>query len=196
MSKVFNQKGKAAPKEKIDVRKVKIPSHRYSALKTSWMEIYTPLVEHCRLEVRMNLKTRSVEMRPSKETPDAGLLTKAADFIEAFVKGFEVQDAIALIRLDDIYLDSFEVKDVKTLDGDSLARCIGRMSGTHGKTKFTIENLTRTRIVVADTHIHIMGSFQNTKIARDAMVDLIRGSPATKVYAKLRGVMNRVNESV
>eukprot|EP01064_Diplonema_japonicum_P031899 TRINITY_DN5850_c0_g1_i1.p1 TRINITY_DN5850_c0_g1~~TRINITY_DN5850_c0_g1_i1.p1 ORF type:complete len:203 (+),score=34.22 TRINITY_DN5850_c0_g1_i1:23-610(+) len=194
MSKIF-AKPNADKEKKIEIRRVKIPQHRYSGLKKSWMEIYTPLVEQCFLEVRMNLKNRSVEIRPSKETPDLGLLTKAEDFVRAFVLGFEVSDAVALLRLDDIYLDSFEVKDVKTLEGDSLSRCIGRMSGTHGKTKFTIENLTRSRIVLADTHIHIMGSFQNTKIARDAMVDLVRGSPATKVYAKLRGIMNRVNDS-
>lgn len=136
----------------------------------------------------------------------------------------DAQDAIALLRLDDLYIECFEVKDVKTLRGEHLARCIGRMAGawaarqgcacTHpvraglllsgwrpvllpgcalccmlprppfttlchwhivptccsapcatappaagknGKTKFTIENATRTRIVLADTKIHILG---------------------------------------
>lgn len=64
-----------------------------------------------------------------------------------------------------------------------------------GKTKFTIENATRTRIVLADTRIHILGSFQNIKVARDAICSLILGSPPGKVYSKLRSVCARLNDS-
>ena len=64
-----------------------------------------------------------------------------------------------------------------------------------GKTKFTIENATRTRIVLADTRIFILGSFQNIRVARDAICSLIMGSPAGKVYSKLRGVCARLNDS-
>lgn len=32
-------------------------------LKRHWMEIYTPLVEHMKLQVRMNIKSRTVEIR-------------------------------------------------------------------------------------------------------------------------------------
>eukprot|EP00008_Paramoeba_atlantica_P008681 CAMPEP_0201493338 /NCGR_PEP_ID=MMETSP0151_2-20130828/37381_1 /ASSEMBLY_ACC=CAM_ASM_000257 /TAXON_ID=200890 /ORGANISM="Paramoeba atlantica, Strain 621/1 / CCAP 1560/9" /LENGTH=130 /DNA_ID=CAMNT_0047880661 /DNA_START=307 /DNA_END=695 /DNA_ORIENTATION=- len=120
------------------------------------------------------------------ECDHSGLLQKAEDFVRAVVLGFEVADALALLRLDDIYLDGFEVKDVKTLRGENLSRCIGRMSGSHGKTKFALENITRTRIVIADTHLHLMGHVQNIRFAKDALVDLIRGSPAAKVIAKTR----------
>lgn len=179
-----------------EVRSIKIPHHRFPPLKKVWMEIYTPIVEQLKLEIRMNLKNRSVDIRTCEATPEKSYIQKAEDFVNAVIAGFEVKDAMALLRMEDIFIEGFEVKDVRAnLQGDNLSRCIGRMSGSHGKTRYTVENVTRTRIVIADTHIHIMGTTQNIRVARDAICDLIRGSPAAKVYNRIRSVMNRVNDT-
>ncbi|KAK7037957.1 Pre-rRNA-processing protein PNO1 [Favolaschia claudopus] len=184
--------GKTALKS--ETRRIPIPPHRMTPLKKDWVNIFGPLTEILGLQVRMNVQRKCVEARTSKATKDIGALQKGADFVKAFALGFDVNDAIALLRLDDLYLDSFEIKDVKTLHGDHLSRAIGRIAGQDGKTKFTIENASRTRIVLADTKIHIMGSFQNIKIARDAIVSLILGSPPGKVYAGLRTVSSRMRQ--
>lgn len=183
-----------APLRKSESRKVPIPPHRMTPLKGSWAKIYPPLVEHLKLQVRMNLKDRAVELRSSKHTTDVSALQKGADFIRAFSLGFDVDDAIALLRLDDLYIETFEVKDVKTLNGDHLSRAIGRIAGKDGKTKFAIENTTRTRVVLADSKIHILGGFQNIRIAREAIVTLILGAPPGKVYGNLRTIAARQKE--
>ncbi|KAI9592604.1 pre-rRNA-processing protein PNO1 [Syncephalis fuscata] len=179
---------------KAESRKVAIPPHRMSPLKRDWLKVYSPLVEHMKLQVRMNIRSKTVELRTCKQTTEASALQRGADFVKAYALGFEMEDAIALLRLDDLYIDTFEIKDVKTLQGDNLARAIGRIAGKDGKTRFTIENASKTRIVLADTKIHILGSFQNIKIARDAVVSLILGSPPGKVYNTLRTISSRMKE--
>lgn len=74
-----------------------------------------------------------------------------------------------------------------------------------GKTKFAIENATRCRIVLADqtydwlcgflfSRIHIMGSYANIAIARNAICNLIMGSPPSKVYNQMKQVAARQRE--
>lgn len=71
-------------------RKVVIPAHRLTPLRAAWLKIYTPLVEHLKLQVRFNTKARAVEMRTSEWTVESGALQKASDFVRAFTLGYDV----------------------------------------------------------------------------------------------------------
>ncbi|KAL0129037.1 hypothetical protein PUN28_004024 [Cardiocondyla obscurior] len=176
-------------------RKISVPAHRYSPLKENWLKIFTPITEHLKLQIRFNLKSRNVEIRTAPETPDISYLQKAADFVKAFICGFEIEDALALLRLDDLFVESFEIQDVRQqIKGDHQSRAIGRLAGKGGRTKFTIENVTKTRIVLADSKIHILGSFQNIQLARRAICNLILGSPPSKVYGQLRNIASKITE--
>jgi RNA-binding protein PNO1 len=187
----LNSKQKGMTKQ---LRRVPVPPHRLTPLKASWMAMIQPLVEHMKLQVRMNTKRRAVELRNSDETDDIGALQKGADYFRAFMLGFDQPDAVALLRLDDLFLESFEVKDVKRLQGEHLSRCIGRIAGKDGKTKYAMENATRTRISLCEDKIHILGSFANIKLARDSICSLILGSAPGKVYTKLRTVSKRLQD--
>jgi RNA-binding protein PNO1 len=92
---------------RIQSRKIPVPPHRMTPLKSSWPKIYPPLVEHLQLQVRMNIKSRCVELRTSKHTTDTSALQKGEDFVRAFTLGFDVDDAIALLRLDDLYIETY-----------------------------------------------------------------------------------------
>lgn len=177
-----------------EYRRIRCPPNRLTPLRQEWEHIMSPVVEYLKLQIRFNPKNRSVELKTSEFTEDPGSIQKGQDFIEAFFMGFEIQDAVALLRLDDLFIDSFMVTDVKMLAGDHLSRAIGRIAGQDGKTKYAIENATRTRIVIADQKIHILGSFANIKLARDGICNLIIGAPPGKVYNQMRNVARRLNE--
>ena len=195
-------------KDKLDgaeIRRISVPTHRVTPLKENWLKIFNPIVENLHLQIRYKTKARQVEIR--KPTPvnrdddddddrDVdNLLQKAADFVRAFVFGFEVEDALALLRLDDLFLDSFDIRDVRAvLKGDHLSRAVGRVAGKGGKIKYTLENVTRTRIVLADTKVHILGSYQNIQVAKRGLSNLIMGSPPSKVYGMLRNYAARSSE--
>jgi hypothetical protein len=48
---------------KVEVRRVRVPAHRYTPLKANWEAVMTPIVEHLKLQIRMNTKTRTVELK-------------------------------------------------------------------------------------------------------------------------------------
>eukprot|EP01138_Halocafeteria_seosinensis_P010849 gb/GECG01011081.1/.p1 GENE.gb/GECG01011081.1/~~gb/GECG01011081.1/.p1 ORF type:complete len:237 (+),score=22.21 gb/GECG01011081.1/:1-711(+) len=177
-----------------ETRSIRVPQHRYTPLREQWEDIMRPVVEYMKLQIRFNPKTRCVEMRTSEYTEDFSALQKAEDFVRAFMLGFEVNDAVALLRLEDLYIESFEIQDVKSLKGDHLSRAIGRIAGHQGKTRHAIENATRTRIVVADSKIHILGAYSNIQVARDAICSLILGAPPGKVYNQMRQVASRLQQ--
>ncbi|KAK4241961.1 hypothetical protein C8A03DRAFT_40669 [Achaetomium macrosporum] len=183
------------PVRRVETRKIPIPPNRMSALKANWSKIYPPLVDHCKLQVRMNIKEKRIELRSSKFTASNDALQMGADFVSAFAMGFDIDDAIALLRLDSLYIQSFDIRDVRqTLGQDALGRAIGRIAGKDGKTKFAIENATKTRIVLAGSKVHILGAFENIGMARESIVSLVLGAQPGKVYNNLRIIASRMKE--
>lgn len=98
---------------KQDYRRVLVPMNRMKPLKENWPTIVKALVEHMKIQIKMNTKKKCVEMRTSETTTDISAIQKSEEFLKAFMCGFDLQDSIAMLRLEDLYLETFEVKDGK-----------------------------------------------------------------------------------
>lgn len=177
-----------------EYRKIMVPANKLKTLKENWPTIVKAVIDHMKLEVRMNVKAKCIELRTSDETKNTSAMQKSEDFLKAFMCGFDLSDAISLLRLDDLYYETFDIKDVKALKGDHLSRCIGRICGEKGKTKHAIENTTRTRIIVEGHKISLLGAHVNVGMARNTVCSLILGAQPGKVYAQLRAMGRKLNE--
>lgn len=175
-----------------ELRKVMVPYNRVSPIKREWNNICTPVVTELLLDIRYNISGRCIEIRRNAKTIAPNALDRGQDFLRAITLGFEVQDALAFLKMDNLYIDSFDITNVKlVLKGDNMSRAIGRIAGSGGKVKFTIENASKTRIVLADKTVHILGTVAGTRVARDAICDLILGLSPNKVYQKLKMAASR-----
>merc|ERR1711931_7765 len=81
----------------IEGQRIPIPKNRIKPLKENWERIYEMIVNQLKLQIRFNTRTNNVELMKS--------LQRATDFIRAFGMGFELGDAEALIRIDELYLE-------------------------------------------------------------------------------------------
>jgi RNA-binding protein PNO1 len=177
-----------------EYRKIMVPGNKLKSLKENWPTIVKAIIEHMKLEIRMNPKLRCIELRTSENTTNTSAMQRSEDFLKAYLCGFSLNDAIALLRLEDLYFETFDIKDVKSLKGDHLSRCIGRICGEKGKTKNAIENSTRTRVIVEGHKISLLGAHVNVGMARNAICSLILGSQPGKVYSQLRIMGKKLNE--
>ena len=55
-----------------------------------------------------------------------------------------------------------------------------------GKTKFAIENATKTRVVLADQTIHVLGGFRNIHLATEAICKSYMGQFAKSWALRLK----------
>jgi len=173
-----------------------VPMHRFTPVKLEWEDFARPIVQSLKLQIRMNLKKKMVEIRSCQFTIDVGAIARAEEYAKAFITGFPLADASALLRLDGLYLESFLVTDIKPLKGEHLSRAIGRIAGTKGKTRQNIEKSTRTRVIVADKRIHVLGAIDNIDQAKTVISDLVLGRPTAKANRKLAAISGRLRREL
>ncbi|KAL6120358.1 hypothetical protein NUSPORA_02924 [Nucleospora cyclopteri] len=180
--------------EKLQVRSIYVPPHRIRRIKQEWMKIYTAVVEIGKLQIRYNLKSKSVDLRTCEHTVDSAYLDRSTAFITAIIEGFKLDDAMAIMRYRDIFIDKFDISEVRKMKSSHLQRAMGRIIGRQGRTKESIENFSKCKFILIDQKIALLGCVENIKIAKDAIGRLIQGSEPTSVCNRLRVISTKLKD--
>ena len=112
----------------------------------------------------------------------------AETIIRAVARGFSPENAFSLLS----EKNTLVIMDLPKNERE-LKRIKSRLIGMGGKCRKNIEVLTRTKISIYGRTAGIIGSYENTKLAGDAIRRLVTGISHKKVYEYLESHHNKFN---
>ena len=104
---------------------------------------------------------------------------EATIVLEAIQFGFSIAKAL-LLKDDQLIFRKLSIKQFTRRK--NLEEVRARIIGTEGKTKHTIEEISRCLIVINENTVGIIGSAEGIEEATTALMNLIRGSKQANVY--------------
>lgn len=106
----------------------------------------------------------------------------AVNVIKAISNGFDLKTAM-LLRDEEFMIDEIRIKNYTK--PSRLKQVKARVIGTEGRALKTISLLSDCFIKLSDNSVFIIGHVNDVKIARNAMLSLIKGSKHSNVYSLL-----------
>jgi len=135
------------------------------------------------VELAVDSRNATVYIVPGESLRPINVM-RARQAIEAISLGFSPEEAMLLSNESYVY-DVIDLSDIARKKSD-LPRIKSRLIGEDGRAKTTIEQATRTKIVVSDKVVGILGEYDNVMVARKALSMLIDGRKHGTVYNYLR----------
>ncbi|MBD3354781.1 RNA-processing protein [Candidatus Woesearchaeota archaeon] len=155
---------------------LKIPKERIAVL----IGVKGKVKKDIEKETNTNIDVDSKEGDVFISGKDALSLFKAREIVKAIGRGFNPDIALFLLKPD----YCFEIIDIEDyVNGKNhLKRVKGRVIGTKGKARKTVETLTDCNISVYGRTISIIGDVENVQRARKAIQRLLQGSKHGNIY--------------
>jgi len=157
---------------------IKIPTDRIGVLIGSDGSVKKIIEKESTGRLIIDSKTGEVELTDVKD-PLKGM--RGMDVIKAIARGFSPERAFSLFEDDMLFLDIIDLSEYASTP-KALERIKGRIIGSKGRTRETIENYTNTKISVYGKTVSLIGYPEGIRAARNAIGMLIRGSPHGAVY--------------
>ncbi len=162
---------------------IRIPLERVAALIGKKGESKKHLEETC--HVSLDIKSESGEVLVKSTSVEESDPFKATSVVEAVGRGFSPQRALRLLD-PETTLEVLDLRDYAGKSENSLERIRGRIIGLDGKSRRTIEELTKSYISVYGRTVAIIGDVGEAKLAKDAVDMLASGSRHRSVFNMLQ----------
>ena len=161
--------------------RIKIPLERVGVLIGHNGRVKGTIEE--RLEVRLDVDSRTGDIKVTSTGSDPSLLFRARDIVLAIGRGFSPEGAFNLFDEDlNLYVLDLEERCRSPSD---IRRVKSRIIGMNGKTRRILEEETMTKISIYGHTISIIGDVQHLMVARNAVEMLIKGDLHRSVYRYL-----------
>jgi ribosomal RNA assembly protein len=162
------------------VKFVKVPLERVGAL--IGPEGRTKAAIERRLNVRLLIDSGEgdVTVEPHANADPLAEM-KAESVVRALGRGFAPEAAFLLFQ-DEQYLTLIDLHDFVGRSKDHVRRITARLVGTGGKTRRLVEDLSEAKIVIYGHTVGIIGGFEESNVAREAVEMILTGSEHSTVY--------------
>jgi ribosomal RNA assembly protein len=140
------------------------------------------LEKRLNVQLEVNSESGDVRITLSPEATDPSVLFRTKEVVSAIGRGFSPDKARRLVDDDEAVLVIIDMRDFVGKSESDIKRLSGRIIGQDGKTRRIIEELTDSHVSVYGHTVSLIGTVEETEIARQAVEMFIRGRLHTSVY--------------
>lgn len=166
---------------------LKIPKERVAVLIGKGGEVKKEIEASTGVHLKIDSKEGDVFIRGE----DALNLLAVREMVKAIGRGFNPEIAKLLLK-PDYTLEIVQIEEFANTQ--NLNRVRGRVIGTGGKARRTIETLTNTYLRVYGKTISIIGNVEDVMAARRAVENLLSGSKHGNIYKWLEKRRKEINQ--
>lgn len=170
---------------------VKIPLSRVAVL--IGKEGETKKEIESRLSVKLSINSEEGVVEIENRGEDVLAEWKARDIVRAIARGINPEKALVLCS-DEYVLEVIDLEEIVGKSEKSLLRQRGRIIGEGGKTRKFIEETTGCYISIAGKDVAIVGTLDELRAAKEAVMMLASGAPHGVVYKTLQKKARELKE--
>jgi ribosomal RNA assembly protein len=164
---------------------IKVPKERVAVIIGSNGQVKSMIERETKTRLDINSEDGSIVITPTEETDDPLAVWKARDIVRAIGRGFSPTRALRLLDEGEL-LEIVDLTLFTNKSKNSLTRIKGRIIGAGGKTRKIIEEISGANISVYGHTVAIIGNVEQGRMAKEAIMMLIKGAPHSTVYSVLQ----------